>query len=257
MGKIILAQRKGKGSVFKAHTRTRVGPAKLRALDYSERHGYLRGVIKDIVHDPGRGAPLAKVQFMNPYHPKRDNELFLAVEGMYTGQFIYCGKKAKLTVGNCLPLKQVPEGTVVCNVENKLGDRGSFARGSGCYALVIAHDEDKGTTRLRLPSGGKKSVPSDARAQIGVIAGGGRTDKPLLKAGRSYHKYKVKRNSWPKVRGVAMNPVEHPHGGGNHQHIGMPSTVHRYVPPGRKVGLIAARRTGRLRGVKKTGQDKD
>merc|ERR1711982_299097 len=53
--------------------------------------------------------------------------------------------------------KQVPEGTVVCNVENKLGDRGSFARGSGCYALVIAHDEEKGTTRLRLPSGGKKS----------------------------------------------------------------------------------------------------
>jgi large subunit ribosomal protein L8e len=176
---------------------------------------------------------------------------------MYTGQFIYCGKKATLTVGNVLPLKQVPEGTVVCNVENNLGDRGSFARGSGCYAMVISHDEDKGTTRLRLPSGGKKSVPSGARAQIGIVAGGGRTDKPMLKAGRSYHKYRVKKNSWPKVRGVAMNPVEHPHGGGNHQHIGMPSTVHRAAPPGRKVGLIAARRTGRLRGVKKTGQDKD
>jgi large subunit ribosomal protein L8e len=194
---------------------------------------------------------------LNPYYPKRDNELLLATEGMYTGQFIYCGKKAQLTVGNVLPLRQVPEGTVVCNVENKLGDRGSFARGSGCYAMVIAHDEDKGTTRLRLPSGGKKSVPSDARAQIGIVAGGGRTDKPMLKAGRSYHKYRVKKNSWPKVRGVAMNPVEHPHGGGNLQHIGMPSTVHRHVPPGRKVGLIAARRTGRLRGVKKTGQDKD
>jgi len=194
---------------------------------------------------------------MNPYHAKRDNELMIATEGMYTGQFIYCGKKAALTVGNVLPLRQVPEGTVVCNVENKLGDRGSFARGSGCYAMVIMHDEDKGTTRLRLPSGGKKSVPMDARAQIGVVAGGGRTDKPLLKAGRAYHKWKVKKNSWPKVRGVAMNPVEHPHGGGNHQHIGMPSTVHRAAPPGRKVGLIAARRTGRLRGVKKTGQDKD
>jgi ribosomal protein L2 len=55
---------------------------------------------------------------------------------------------------------------------------------------------------------------------IGVVAGGGRIDKPVLKAGRAYHKYKVKRNCWPKVRGVAMNPVEHPHGGGNHQHIG-------------------------------------
>lgn len=84
----------------------------------------------------------------------------------------------------------------------------------------------------------------------GIVAGGGRIDKPLLKAGRAYHKYKVKRNSWPKVRGVAMNPVEHPHGGGNHQHIGMASTVSRYKSHGRKVGLIAARRTGRLRGTR-------
>lgn len=55
---------------------------------------------------------------------------------------------------------------------------------------------------------------------VGIVAGGGRIDKPILKAGRAYHKYKVKRNCWPYVRGVAMNPVEHPHGGGNHQHIG-------------------------------------
>ena len=92
---------------------------------------------------------------------------------------------------------------------------------------------------------------------VGVVAGGGRTDKPLLKAGRAYHKYRVKRNEWPKVRGVAMNPVEHPHGGGNHQHIGHPSTVRRDAPAGKKAGLIAARRTGRLRGMKKVAQDKD
>ena len=77
------------------------------------------------------------------------------------------------------------------------------------------------------------------------------SDKPILKAGRAYHKYKVKRNCWPKVRGVAMNPVEHPHGGGNHQHIGKASTVARGKSAGRKVGLIAARRTGRIRGGKK------
>jgi len=257
MGKFVQAQRKGKGSVFKAVTRTRKGPAKLRALDYAERNGYIRGVIKAIVHDPGRGAPLAKVQFMNPYRPKRDNELMIATEGMYAGQFIYCGKKATLAVGNVMPLKMVPEGTIVCNIESKVGDRGSYARGSGCYATVITHDEDKGTSRLRLPSGGKKTVPSSVRAQIGIVAGGGRTDKPLLKAGNAYHKYKVKRNCWPKIRGVAKNPVEHPHGGGNHQHIGKPSTVGRYRPAGRKVGLIAARRTGRLRGVKKVAQDRD
>lgn len=84
--------------------------------------------------------------------------------------------------------------------------------------------------------------------------GGGRIDKPMLKAGRAYHKYKAKRNSWPHVRGVAMNPVEHPFGGGNHQHIGHPSTSGASYVPGQKVGLIAARRTGRLRGGRK---DKD
>ena len=71
----------------------------------------------------------------------------------------------------------------------------------------------------------------------GIVAGGGRIDKPMLKAGRAYHKYKAKRNCWPKVRGVAMNPVEHPHGGGNHQHIGHASTVRRDTSAGRKVCL--------------------
>ena len=107
-------------------------------------------------------------------------------------------------------------------------------------------------TRIRLPSGSKKVVSNSCRAMIGIIAGGGRTDKPMLKAGRAHHKYRVKRKCWPVVRGVAMNPVEHPHGGGNHQHIGKASTISRHKSPGKKVGLIAARRTGRLRagGVK-------
>ena len=84
------------------------------------------------------------------------------------------------------------------------------------------------------------------------MAGGGRIDKPMLKAGTAFHKYKAKRNSWPRVRGVCMNPVEHPFGGGNHQHIGKPSTVRGDKAHGRKVGLISARRTGRLRGGKAT-----
>lgn len=155
---------------------------------------------------------------------------------------------AKLSIGNVLPLGEMPEGTIVCNVEGKAGDRGAFARASGNYATVISHSEDQ-KTRIKLPSGIKKSVPSTCRAMVGIVAGGGRLDKPLLKAGNAYHKYKVKRNCWPKVRGVAMNPVEHPHGGGNHQHIGHASTVRRSAPPGQKVGLIAARRTGRLRGT--------
>ncbi|KAI0224700.1 60S ribosomal protein L2 [Massospora cicadina] len=169
---------------------------------------------------------------------KKRTETFIATEGMYTGQFIYCGKKASLAVGNVLPLSSMPEGTIICNVEEKVGDRGGLARTSGAYATIIGHNLEEGKTR--------------ARATVGIVAGGGRIDKPLLKAGRAYHKFRVKRNSWPKTRGVAMNPVEHPHGGGNHQHIGHASTVARDSSAGQKVGLIAARRTGLIRGTKKT-----
>lgn len=190
------------------------------------------------------------VHFRDPYRYKIRKELMIAPEGMYTGQFIYCGRKANLQIGNVLPVGGMPEGTIVCNVEERTGDRGKLARTSGNYATVIAHNPDTKKTRVKLPSGAKKVLSSTNRAMVGIVAGGGRIDKPILKAGRAYHKYKVKRNAWPKVRGVAMNPVEHPHGGGNHQHIGHASTVMRGTPAGRKVGLIAARRTGRIRGAK-------
>jgi large subunit ribosomal protein L8e len=224
---------------------------------------------------------------------------FIAAEGLHTGQFVYCGKKAQLTVGNVLPVGSMPEGTIICNIESKTGDRGTLARASGNYGTIISHNpvrrhkkqlhpcchhrhhhnhwthtaaflhsrpcvrlglglgavlksdlvdlggiiysQDTGKTRIRLPSGRKKVIPSVARACVGVVAGGGRIDKPLLKAGASYHKYKAKRNSWPRVRGVAMNPVEHPHGGGNHQHVGHPTTVSRGAPPGKKVRFLARR----------------
>ena len=146
---------------------------------------------------------------------------------MYTGQFIYAGKNAALTIGNVLPVGAVPEGTVMTNMEEKTGDRGTLGRTSGNYVTVIGHNPDEGKTRVKLPSGAKKVVPSGARGMIGIVAGGGRTDKPMLsmwasdlnqtdalltlfaEASRAKHKFAVKRNSWPKTRGVAMNPVDH------------------------------------------------
>ena len=112
---------------------------------------------------------------------------------------------ATLQIGNCLPIGGMPEGTIVCNVEEKTGDRGKLARTSGNYATVVSHNVDAKRTRVKLPSGIKKVYPSSNRAMIGIVAGGGRIDKPMLKAGRAYHKYKAKRNCWPRVRGVAMN----------------------------------------------------
>jgi large subunit ribosomal protein L8e len=250
MGKVIRTQRKGRGNVgFKVRKIHAIGKPQFRNIDFSERHGYLKGVVRQILHDPGRGAPLAEVVFKHPYKNKKDKQLFLATEGMYTGQFVYAGKKAKLTVGNIIPVGLMPEGTVISNVESQTGDRGKIARASGVSSVIVSHNEEDGTTRIKLPSGMKKVINSKCRAQVGIVAGGGRTEKPMLKASASYWKYKAKgKKVWPRVRGVAMNPVEHPHGGGNHQHIGKPSTVGRFTPAGRKVGLIAARRTGRIRG---------
>jgi large subunit ribosomal protein L8e len=95
MGKVIRGCRRGKGSVFKSHTSGREGPVSFKKNDFAERHGYVKGVVRGIVHDKGRGAPLAQVQFADAYRFKRVNTLIAAPEGLYTGQFIYSGKKGK------------------------------------------------------------------------------------------------------------------------------------------------------------------
>merc|ERR1719188_894622 len=181
--------------MYPFHTSKRVSPARFRTLDFAERKGYIKGLVKDIVHDPGRGAPLAKVIFRDQYKYKRHTEYFIAVEGMYTGMFVYAGSKASLTVGNILPVNAMPEGTIISNVEAKMGDRGSLARTSGTCAIIIGHTEDGKKTRIRMPSGMRKAILGNCRAMIGVVAGGQRTDKPLLKANNSYYKSHAKKRN--------------------------------------------------------------
>lgn len=257
MGRSIRSQKKGnpKRPVYRARTFHRVGAARFRGLDFAERHGYIKGVIREILHDPGRGAPLARIQFRDPYSYKTIEELYIAAEGMYTGQYVYCGSKAQLAVGNVLPVNKIPEGTLVCNVEAQKGDTGQFARASGTFATIIGQSEDGKTTRVKLPSGVRKTIDSQSRAMVGIVSGGGRNEKPILKAGKKFHMFKAKRKMWPIVTAICMNPCDHPFGGGNHQHLGKPSTVARDTPPGKKAGLIAARRTGLLRGGNKAKID--
>ncbi len=239
MGKRILPQRMGRGTpTFRSPGHRRVGPARYPPYHPGET---IKGEVVDLLHDPGRWVPLAKIVLEN-------GTTFLtpAVEGMYVGQVIEIGPKASISNGNILPIGMIPEGTQISNIEKRPGDGGKFVRSSGTYALIVGRTGYK--TQVQLPSGKIIEIPNDARATIGAVAGGGRTEKPLLKAGNAYHKWKVKAKKWPKVRGVAMNAVSHPHGGGSHQHVGKPSTVARETPPGRKVGHIAARRTGRRKG---------
>merc|ERR1712141_610920 len=98
MGRVIQCQRKGAGSIFTSRSKGRKGAAKLRSLDYAERQGFVKGLVKDICHDPGRGAPLCKVQFKDPYKYRKVTETMVCPEGVCTGQFIHAGKKASLSI---------------------------------------------------------------------------------------------------------------------------------------------------------------
>ncbi|MCG2891450.1 MAG: 50S ribosomal protein L2 [Acidilobus sp.] len=235
MGKSLRQQRAGKGSpTFRNPDHIHPGPAKYPPLSDKT----LEGVVKELVHDPGRYVPLARVVLA-------DGTEFLmpAAEGTYVGQRIKVGPDAEPSFGNVLPLSKIPEGTPVFNLELRPGDGGKIARSSGSYAIVLSKTDSK--VKVLLPSKKEKELDGRCRATIGVPAGAGRLEKPLLKAGASFYKYRVKGTKWPTVRGVAMNAANHPFGGGSHQHEGRPTTVARNTPPGRKVGHIAARRTGR------------
>jgi len=240
MGKRILVQRMGRGtSTFRSPRHLRIAPVKYPNIVIDNP---LKGVVVDILHDPGRGSPIALIKLEN------GAEFYnVAVEGLKVGQVIEIGSNASASIGNILPLRSIPEGTKICNIELRPYDGGKLVRTGGSYAILTGKTSTHAI--ITLPSGKQKSVFLDARATIGVVAGGGRIEKPLLKAGNAYYKWKVKARKWPRVRGVAMNAVDHPHGGGSHQSESKPTTVSRRAPPGRKVGHIAARRTGRKKGA--------
>jgi large subunit ribosomal protein L2 len=127
----------------------------------------------------------------------------------------------------------------VFNIESMPGDGGKFCRTAGASALVVSHGT---SVTLKLPSGKTKQFNPGCKATVGLVAGSGARDIPILKAGRHIHYLQSKAKRPYTVRGVAMNAVNHPHGGGNHQHVGRPSTVGRGTPPGRKVGRLSPQR---------------
>ena len=240
MGKRLIVQRRGRGSpTFRAAKSGKVAPVKYPPLNVMGR-----GWVKELLHDAGRGAPLAYIAL------EEGAAYYIAApEGIYVGQTVEIGPEAPVKVGNVLPLGVIPEGTMICNVEIRPGDGGKIARSSGSYAIVVSHTP--AGTLVKLPSKKIVILPDGCRATVGVIAGGGRKEKPFMKAGEKYHLMRAKGHKYPKVRGVAMAAVSHPHGGGSHKYPGKPTTVSRHAPPGRKVGLIAARETGRKKRKRK------
>ncbi len=242
MGKKILVQRRGRGGpVFRAAGHKRIEPIKYRKISREEMSSSFSGKVVSLHHEPGRGAPLAKVLFEDG-----QSKYVLPAEGLAVGDTIQYGATAEIAPGNVLPLKFMPVRTPVFNIELRAGDGGKLVRTAGATASIDSKTEK--WVFVKLPSGRIKKFPPEARATVGVVAGGGITKKPLLKAGNKYHKKRAKGHKYPRVRGTAMNPVKHPHGGGAHQSPPRSTTVSRNAPPGRKVGLIAARRTGIKRG---------
>ncbi|MFX1311119.1 MAG: 50S ribosomal protein L2 [Promethearchaeota archaeon] len=239
MGKRILAQRKGRGTLpFRSPSHRHVGEVKYRPFKKNEK--LFKFKIIEFLHSPGRGAPLAKIQYEDG-----EKRLWLPPEGIFEGQeFIQSktGYGQPIEVGNILPLKKMPLGTLVFNIESTPQDGGKFARSSGVAAIIRNKSGNK--VEILFRSKKTKWINEKCLATVGVVAGGGRTDKPFLKAGNKFHYIKSKAKKWPITRGVAMNAVSHPFGGGAKQSPHKPTTISRNAPPGRKVGQIAARRTG-------------
>ena len=236
MGKNILVQRRGRGGfIFRAPTHRRI-----HATGYNSVNGHSTGWVRDLLHEVARGAPLARLQV------GRSGEIYVpAAEGMFVGQPIQIGSEVPAETGNIKALGRIPEGTMICNVELRPGDGGSLSRSSGTYALVVSHTA--AGTELRMPSGRTIHLNDRCRAMIGVVAGAGRTEKPFLKAGPKWLLQRSRGRKWPVVKGQAMISASHPYGGGRHKHAGKPTTVGRWTSPGRKVGNIAARQTGRAK----------
>ena len=238
MGKRLIQQARGKGGPrYKSPGHRFKGESK---HIHHEPGKILSGKILDLIKCPGHTGPLAKIMYEN-----NKTNLLIAPEGVRVGDTVQIGEEVNLRNGNTLQLKNIPEGTFIYNIENMPGDGGKFVRASGTFAKVISNIKKQ--VIVLLPSKKEKKFHGTCKATIGVIAGSGRTEKPILKAGKKHHMMKAKNKLYPKVSGVAMNAVDHPFGGSSSAVKGQPTQSSRSDPPGRKVGKIAPRRTGRKR----------
>ncbi|MEL6152970.1 MAG: 50S ribosomal protein L2 [Bacteroidota bacterium] len=194
----------GRNNTGKMTMRHRGGGHKkqLRIIDFKRRKFDIPGIVKAIEYDPIRTAYIALL-----YYTDGTKTYTLAPEGLKVGDQVVAGPSVAPEIGNTLPLKAMPPGTIVHNIELQPGRGGAMARGAGTYAQLLAK-ADKYVT-LKLPSGERRMVLGECLATVGTVSNSDHMNATLGKAGR---------NRWlgrrPRVRGVAMNPVDHPMGGG-------------------------------------------
>jgi large subunit ribosomal protein L2 len=233
MGKRIISRARGKGG-----PRYRAPSHRYRGkVEYFPFNNIIGKVI-DILHDPGRSAPVMIVR-----SEKGDKILQIAPEGIKVGDLISYG--GAITTGNVIELGKIPEGTKIFGIENKPGSGPKFCRSSGSFGFIVSKSEGKVT--VQLSSGKVIELDEKCRATIGIPAAGGRIEKPWIKVGKKWYAMHTRGKIFPRTAGVVMNPVDHPFGGKSRRP--RPSrTVTRGAPPGSKVGSIAARRVGKKKG---------
>ncbi|MFH1117564.1 MAG: 50S ribosomal protein L2 [Pseudomonadota bacterium] len=174
----------------------------LRAVDFKRNKADVPGKVESIEYDPNRSARLALISYADG-----EKSYILWPNGLSIGDSILAGEKIDIRPGNCLPLKNIPLGTMVHNVEMKIGKGGQMCRSAGTYGQLMA--KEKGYVQIKLPSGEVRMVLDRCRATVGQL---GNLEHEKISLGRAGRSRLLGRR--PKVRGVVMNPVDHPHGGG-------------------------------------------
>jgi large subunit ribosomal protein L2 len=194
----------GRNTHGRITSRHRGGGAKrlYRKVDFKRQKDGVPARVAAIEYDPNRTAYIALVNYADG-----DKRYILAPNRLRVGMTVESGDRADITVGNALPLRMIPTGTTVHNVEITPGRGGQMGRSAGASIQLVAKEGERAT--LRLPSGEMRMVPIDCRATVGSIGNAEHQNVTIGKAGRSRHK-----GIRPQTRGTAMNPVDHPHGGG-------------------------------------------
>jgi large subunit ribosomal protein L2 len=173
-----------------------------RIIDFKRDKTGVPAVVATIEYDPNRSSRIALLHYTDG-----EKRYILQPEGLKVGQTVSSGPEADILVGNALPLKNIPAGTVVHNIELKPGKGAQMARSAGTQAQLVSREA--GVALLKLPSGEVRRVSSECMATIGVVGNSDHENQALGKAGRTRWLGKM-----PHNRGVSMNPVDHPHGGG-------------------------------------------
>lgn len=199
-----LRKRGGRNSYGRITVRHRGGgaPKKYRIVDFARRDYDIPGKVVSIEYDPNRNVRIALIAYANG--AKR---YILVPEGLVVGSMVIASEQAEAKPGNSLPLKKIPVGFIVHNVEIKPGSGGTFARSAGSGISIVSKNE--GYATLKMPSGEIRMVLLDCWASIGSLGNADYKNISWGKAGRTRH-----RGFRSSVRGMAMNPVDHPHGGG-------------------------------------------